>query len=171
MISDLPGRPNYRRGDSVHACCVGARADAARWRQTITLRPLPTCTSPLRLMGRPELTRYDPQSTSVVGRYCCKSRFALGVGNSAGCRCDFRVKMRGASSPHVKPTSDFANTSEAIRIGDCFLFDSFAKNSSPCNFRLLQQYRHETDDGGRPLWHRRQALGLTQASLFPGSGT
>ena len=48
---------------------------------------------------------------STHGRYCCKSRFALGVGNSAGCRCDFRVKMRGASSPHVKPTSDFANTS------------------------------------------------------------
>jgi hypothetical protein len=48
--------------------------------------------------------------------------------------------MRGASSPHVKLTSDFANTSEAIRIGDCFLFDSFAKNSSLCNFQLLQHY-------------------------------
>jgi hypothetical protein len=55
---------------------------------------------------------------SALGGYCCKSRFALGVGKSAGCRCDFHVKMRGASSPHVKLTSDFANTSEAIRIGD-----------------------------------------------------
>jgi hypothetical protein len=87
-----------------------------------------------------------PQSRPMRGhsrsaawcRYCCKSRFALGVGNSAGCRCGFRVKMRGASSPHVKLTSDFANTREAIRIGDCFVFDSFAKNSSPSNFRLLQ---------------------------------
>jgi hypothetical protein len=91
---------------------------------------------------------------SDYGRYCCKSRFALGVGNSAGYRCDFRVKMRGASSPHVKPTKDFANTSEAIRIGDCFLFDSFAKNSSPCNFRLLQQYRHVCDVKRRPTYVR-----------------
>jgi hypothetical protein len=82
---------------------------------------------------------------SLIGRYCCKSRFALGVGNSAGCWCDFRVKMRGASSPHVKLTSDFANTGEAIRISDCFSFDSFAKNSSLRNFRLLQQYRHTSD--------------------------
>ena len=84
-----------------------------------------------------------PIPMSAVGIYCCKSPFARGVGNSAGCRCDFRVKMRGTSFPHVKLTSDFANTSEAIRIGDCFLFDRFAKNSSPCNFRLLQQYLHE----------------------------
>ena len=27
----------------------------------------------------------------------------------------------------MKPTSDFANTSEAIRMGNFFLFDSFAK--------------------------------------------
>src|ERR1700749_1091802 len=77
---------------------------------------------------------------SAYRGYCCKSRFAQGVGNSAGCRCGFRVKMRGTSPPHVKLTSDFANTSETIRIGDCFSFDSFAKNSSACNFRLLQQY-------------------------------
>jgi hypothetical protein len=83
--------------------------------------------------------------TSEKCRYCRKSRFALGVGNSAGCRCDFRVKMRRASSVHVKLTSDIANTSEAIRIGDCFSFDSFAKNLSLCNFRLLQQYRPTTD--------------------------
>ena len=49
----------------------------------------------------------------------------------------------------MKLTSDFANTSEAVRIGDRFLFDSFAKNSSPCNFRLLQQYRGEPDT---PEW-------------------
>ena len=32
----------------------------------------------------------------------------------AGRRCDFRVKMWGASSPHVKLTGDLANASEAI---------------------------------------------------------
>jgi hypothetical protein len=49
--------------------------------------------------------------------------------------------MWGASSPHVKLTGDFANVSDAIRIGDWFPFRNFAKNQSPCNFRLLQQYR------------------------------
>jgi hypothetical protein len=48
----------------------------------------------------------------------------------------------------VKLTGDFANTSEAIRIGDCFLFDSFAKNSSPRNFRLLQHYQRTADMAG-----------------------
>src|SRR5580704_15470209 len=37
------------------------------------------------------------------------------------------------------------NVSDAIRIGDCFPFRNFAKNQSPCNFRLLQQYRPEAD--------------------------
>jgi hypothetical protein len=83
-----------------------------------------------------------------MGRYCCKSRFALVVENSAGRRCDFRVKMWGASSPHVKLTGDLANVSDAIRIGDCFPFRNFAKNQSPCNFRLLQQYRSTTDIRG-----------------------
>ena len=36
------------------------------------------------------------------GRFCCKSRFALVIKNSAGCRRGFRVRMRGTSSPHVK---------------------------------------------------------------------
>jgi hypothetical protein len=31
--------------------------------------------------------------------------------------------------------------SDAIRIGDCFPIRNFAKNQSPCNIRLLQQYR------------------------------
>jgi hypothetical protein len=35
--------------------------------------------------------------------------------------------MRGASSVHVKLTSDIANTSEAIRIDVCFSFDSFSR--------------------------------------------
>ena len=46
--------------------------------------------------------------------------------------------MRGTSSPHVKLTGDFGNATEAIRIGNCFPFRVFAKNSWSCNFRLLQ---------------------------------
>src|SRR5262245_30865591 len=74
----------------------------------------------------------DPGITS-----CCKSRFALGFKNSEGCGRGF-VKMWGTSSPDDKLTGDLGNASEAIRIGDCFLFRVFAKNSSPCNLRLLQ---------------------------------
>jgi len=88
---------------------------------------------------------------AVGGRYCCKSRFTLLVENSAGRQCDFHVKMWGASSPHVKLTGDLANVSEAIRIGDCFPFRNFAKNQSPCNFRLLQQYRTKADDSSSGL--------------------
>jgi hypothetical protein len=68
----------------------------------------------------------------------------------------------------VKLTSDFANTSETIRIGDCFSFDSFAKNSSACNFRLLQQYRPVPDTSyrGYQTGHLRSAAwGRFAASL------
>jgi hypothetical protein len=34
---------------------------------------------------------------TASGRYCCKSLFALGIKNSAGCGCDFHVKSGG---PH-----------------------------------------------------------------------
>ena len=66
------------------------------------------------------------------------------TGGRKFCGLPVRLSCKNAGglipSRETKPASDFANTSEAIRIGDCFLFDSFAKNSSPCNFRLLQQY-------------------------------
>jgi hypothetical protein len=54
-------------------------------------------------------------------------------------------KDAGASSSPVKLASDFAKASEAIRIGDCFLFVVFFENSSPRNFRLLQQYLPQAD--------------------------
>jgi len=50
--------------------------------------------------------------------------------------------MWGTSLPHVKRTGDFGNATEGTRIGDQFPSCVFAKNSEPCNFRLLQQYRH-----------------------------
>ena len=114
------------------------------------LRPLPlqVLLNPHRRGAR--MRPFLPPHTMVAsGRFCCKSRFALVVGNSAGRRCAFRVRMWGASSPHVKLTGDFANVSDAIRIGDCFPFRNFAKNQSPCNFRLLQQYRAESRHANR----------------------
>jgi hypothetical protein len=51
-------------------------------------------------------------------RYCCKSRFALVIKNSAGRRFGFRVRMRGASSLHAKRIGDFGNATEGIRISD-----------------------------------------------------
>src|SRR4029077_6436080 len=41
--------------------------------------------------------------------------FCTGGRKFCGLPMHFRVKMRGASFPHVKLTGDFANTSEAIR--------------------------------------------------------
>ena len=87
---------------------------------------------------------------SVQCRYRCKSHFASGFKNSTRRGRDFRVKMRGTSSPRVKLTGDFANATGAIRIGDCFLVHVFAKNSWPCNFRLLQHYRRDSGHRLRP---------------------
>ena len=84
-------------------------------------------------------------SAAAFGRLCCKSRFALVIKNSADYRRGFRVKMWGTSSPHVKLTGDFGNAVEVIRIGDCFTFRVFAKNSQTCNIRLLQHNRHKAD--------------------------
>jgi hypothetical protein len=53
-------------------------------------------------------------------RFCCKSRFAQGVKNSAGRRRGFRVKMRGTSSPYVKFRGDLGKATAATRIGGCF---------------------------------------------------
>ena len=94
---------------------------------------------------------------SASDRLCCKSRFALVIKNSKGRRCGFRVEMRGTSSPHVKFTGDFGNAIEAIRIGDCSSVHVFAKNSWPCNFRLLQHNRPTTDIGQQLLLQSRAA--------------
>jgi len=82
---------------------------------------------------------------SQMCRYCCKSRFAQAMKNSAARTFGFRVRMRGTSSPHIKRTGDFGNATEGIRIGDQFPSCVFAKNSEPRNFRLLQHYLPEGD--------------------------
>jgi hypothetical protein len=82
---------------------------------------------------------------SPVGRYCCKSLFALVIKNSPGYGRDFYVKMWGTSSPDEKLTGDLGNVIEATQIGgrrsDCLM----ARKLSSSSFRLLQQYRHFRD--------------------------
>src|SRR5262249_47777569 len=46
------------------------------------------------------------QRASGDGRYCCKSLFVLQIKNSAGCGCDFHVRMWGTSSPDDKLMGD-----------------------------------------------------------------
>src|SRR5215831_4653515 len=89
---------------------------------------------------------------SGYGRLCCKSRFVLVMKNSAGRTFSFRVRMRGTSSPRVKRTGDFGNATEGIRIGDQFPSLCFRENSETCNFRLLQQYRHQAAVRECPLY-------------------
>ena len=54
--------------------------------------------------------------------------------------------VRDLIASRKKLTGDFGNAIEIIRIVDCFPFCVFAKNSWPCNFRLLQ---HNPPNGGQ----------------------
>src|SRR6478735_1289983 len=86
---------------------------------------------------------YCPKSEKC--RYCCKSRFAQAIKNSAGCRRVFGVKMWGDRPSRVKLTGDFGNAIEGIRISNHLPLLVFAKNSWRCNFRLLQHYPLKAD--------------------------
>jgi hypothetical protein len=48
--------------------------------------------------------------------------------------------MWGTTSPSTKLTGDSGGAFEALLIGDCRLFRSFAENSPLRNLGLLQQY-------------------------------
>ena len=54
---------------------------------------------------------------SLVGRFCCKSLFALAIKISFGCTRDFRVKLWGTSSPEDKLAGNLGNVIEATSIG------------------------------------------------------
>ena len=95
----------------------------------------------LNWVNRDRLAQAAGPAMSAMPRYCCKSRFAQVIKNSAGCRRVFGVKMWGDMSPRVKLTGDFGNAIEGIRISNRLPPLVFAKNSWRCNFRLLQQYR------------------------------
>src|SRR5262249_25826028 len=79
----------------------------------------------------------------AIGRYCCKSLFALVITIPPGCRRDFRVKMWGTSSPDDKLTGDLGNVIETTQIGGRRSDRLTAGNLSPGNFGLLQHNRHE----------------------------
>ena len=105
-------------------------------------------------------------------RLCCKSRFALVAENSAGRRCDFRVKMWRASSPHVKLTGDVAKVSEIIRIGDCFPFRNSRKISRPATFDFCNSIAPITDTkaddwGGCRATRRCIAVNITRLPSVP----
>ena len=50
----------------------------------------------------------------LCSRLCCKSRFALVIKKSAGCRRDFRLRMWDGSSPHVRLTGEFSNAIDVM---------------------------------------------------------
>src|SRR2546422_2275436 len=77
---------------------------------------------------------------SAVGRYCCKSLFALVIQNSPGCRRDFRVKMWGTSSPDDKLTGDPRWRDEGTQIGSRRSDRLMAgKNISRANFSFFKK--------------------------------
>src|SRR5215471_2764278 len=100
---------------------------------------------------------------SAFGRYCCKSLFALRIKNSAGCGCDFHVKMWGTSSPGDKLMGDLGNVIEVTQIGgrrsDCLM----ARKLSSSNFGLLQQYLPKADSCAAA----NRTLSLQGARAFP----
>lgn len=88
-----------------------------------------------------KLTSVRGVATSLMGRYCCKSRFSPMTKILRAVDATFAYKMRGTSRPHAKFTGDFGSAIEVIRISDRSLLSVFAKNLEPCNFRLLQHNR------------------------------
>jgi len=87
---------------------------------------------------------------SGYDRYCCKSPFAPLIKNSPGRGRDFRVKIRGTSSPAGKLTVDLGNAIEATKIDDRRSDCPAAGKLSLGDFRLLQQYRPIPDISSRP---------------------
>jgi hypothetical protein len=79
---------------------------------------------------------------SVNGRFCCKTLFAPVIKNFPGRRRDFRVKMRGTSSPDDKLMGDLPNEIEATQIGGFRSDRVIAGKLAPGSFGVLQQYRH-----------------------------
>lgn len=82
---------------------------------------------------------------SLIGRLCCKSRFAGSVKNSEGRWRALRIMIRGTSSPCAKFMGDLGSATEAVRIIDLFALQVFAKNVDRCNFRVLQHNRQKAD--------------------------
>src|SRR5580704_1437939 len=82
---------------------------------------------------------------SGFDRFCCKSLFALVMKIPFGCTREFRVKMRGTSSPEDKLAGDLGNVIEATSTGGRRSDFFTAEKLAPGNLGLLQQYRHISD--------------------------
>src|SRR5215813_12035579 len=108
---------------------------------------------------------------SLVGRFCCKSLFALAIKISFGCTDDFHVNMWGTSSSEEKLAGDPGNVIEATSIGGRRSDFFTAGKLAPGNFGLLQQYRHisevsqDSDDVCSWGWCRLNML-TTSLSAF-----
>src|SRR5215813_10860756 len=113
--------------------CVTTLSSSARSRH-------PECSHRGRVVVLFAAVRWD-----AIGRYCCKSLFALVITIPPGCRRDFRVKMWGTSSPDDKLTGDLGNVIETTQIGGRRSDRLTAGNLSPGNFGLLQHNRHKAD--------------------------
>jgi hypothetical protein len=79
---------------------------------------------------------------SAIGRFCCKSLFALVIKISFGCTRDFRVNMRGASLLEDKLAGDLGNVIGATSIGGRRSDFFTAGRLVPGHLGLLQQNRH-----------------------------
>src|SRR5262249_33343789 len=92
-----------------------------------------------------ELKNFLLAPMSPIGRYCCKSLFALLIKNFPGCRGDFRIKMWGTSSLDDILVSDLAKAARTTKMAARRSDHRMAGKLSPLNFGLLQQYRHRSD--------------------------
>src|SRR5262245_48517970 len=104
------------------------RADA---REEIPQRPFSE--------GRPRAL-FAAVHESPLGRFCCKSLFALAIKISFGCTGDFHVNMWGTSSSEERLAGDPGNVIEATSIGGRRLDFFTVGKLAPGNFGLLQQY-------------------------------
>ena len=67
------------------------------------------------------------------------------IKNFPGFSRDFRVKMRGTSSPDDKLADDLGNAIGGTQISGCRLDFFAAGKLAPGNLELLQQYRHKPE--------------------------
>jgi hypothetical protein len=94
---------------------------------------------------------------SAVGRFCCKSLFALVIKISFGCTHDFRVEMWGTSLREDKLAGDLGNVIEATSILGRRPNFFTAEKLAPHHLGLLQQYRHKAAEANAS--NLRQLLG------------
>jgi len=149
------------------------RALSGKWRVRSTAYSIPPPKGGGRATRLIEWLQSYPRTLlhllrSPIGRFCCKSLFALVIKNFPGFRRDFRVKMRGTSLSDDKLADDLGNAIEGTRISGRRSDFSTAGKSAPGHLGLLQQYRHWADEPACP--HSRRVL-EGKRTLVQGLGT